>query len=175
MVPLLKENVWHRLFRVGLAVKAFNGIWGTVSGCAFLFISKATLSGWFLSFARSELIDDPNDVVMNFVVHTLLSPSTSTKTFAALYVLFHGLINLFLAILLYRDKHWAYPTTVGLMALSLVYQIYRIGTHHSLILTVITVFDVIYMMLVWHEYKNHTERKPPLSGENNVAQKTEVA
>ncbi len=153
MAAFLKQKILHVLFEVGITLKAFNGLWETVSGLAFLLVSKATLSHWLFGFAQNELIEDPRDRVMNFVVHILLNPETSTKTFAALYVLFHGLLNIFLAVQLYREKHWAYLVTIWSVLLFMVYQVYRIATHHSLILTVITVFDVFYVALVWHEYK----------------------
>lgn len=159
MKPLLKEKQWHELFEVGLFLKAFNGAWETVSGLMFLLVSKATLSGWFSRLIQNELLEDPRDRVTNFIVHTLLNPGTTTKTFAALYVLFHGLLNLFLVIQLRRDKHWAYLVTIWTVILFMFYQVYRISVHHSLILTVITIFDVFYIFIVWHEYRHHVERK----------------
>ena len=159
MIRFFKATSLHRLFEVGLALKGFNGLWETAIGLAFLLISKASLSQWYLRFTQNELIEDPHDHITNFIVHTLLNPGTTTKTFAALYVLFHGLLNLFLAVQLYRDKHWAYPTTIGVVIVSVIYQIYRISVHHSLILTAITIFDLFFIILIWHEYKHHVEQK----------------
>ena len=159
MTPTLKEKSWHNLFELGLALKAFNGIWETATGIFMLVVSKATLHKWFMVLAYSELIEDPHDGVVNFIVNTLLNPLTNTKTFVTLYVLFHGLLNIFLTVQLYRKKHWAYPTTIGLMSVFQLYQFYRIGVHHSFILTFLTVFDVIFMVLTWHEYRHHINQK----------------
>jgi len=159
MKEWLTTKHWHKLFEVTLFMKGFNGVWETISGLTFLLLSKATLSHWFIKIARNELIEDPKDNVTNFIVHTLLDPTTSTKTFAAFYLLIHGILNLFLVIQLHRDKHWAYPTTIGVMAVFMLYQIYRISIHHSLILVAITTFDLFFIALTWHEYKHHVEKK----------------
>lgn len=174
MVALFKEKVLHGLFELGLALKGFNGAWETLSGLVVLLASKATLETWFIALAYQELLEDPNDKVVVFVINTFLDPHTSTKTFVALYILVHGLLNIFLAIQLYRKKHWAYPATIGIIAVMVFYQLYRIAMHHSVILTVFTVFDVFFMYLTWHEYKHYIapqkfktdESEIPLSEEN---------
>ncbi len=173
MKNILKQTQWHRLFEVGLALKAFNGIWETVSGLTFLFVSKATLNVWFSRLLQNELLEDPRDRVTNFIVGTLLNPETSTKTFAAVYLLFHGLLNLFLVIQLRRDKHWAYLVTIWTSFLFMLYQIYRISEHNSLILMAITIFDVFYIAIVWHEYKHHREQKQTQAQNVSEIQKTQ--
>lgn len=154
-IPLLSQKYWHRLFEFGIAVKAINGVWETISGLLVLFLSKAVLSSWFYLITRDELLEDPNDRFINFLAHGLQNLSHSAQTFTALYVLAHGLLNIFLAIQLYRDKHWAYLVTIGAMLMFMTYQIYRISIHHSLILTALTIFDAAFIGITWHEYKYH--------------------
>jgi len=72
--------------------------------------------------------------------------------------LLHGLLNIFLAIQLYRDKHWVYLLAVGTMTLSVFYQIYRISIYHSLLLAAFTIFDIFFIALAWHEYKHHKDK-----------------
>jgi len=155
---LVQGNFWHELFEYGVFIKGLNGIWETVSGLLTLFLSKATFSKWFYLIARNELLEDPNDKFVNFLARALQNLSNNTKTFAALYILIHGLLNIFLAIQLYRDKHWAYPVTIGIMLIVALYQIQRISINHSLILTAITLLDLLFILLAWHEYKYHQEK-----------------
>jgi len=96
----------HNLFEFGLALKGFNGLWQTVNGTIILLASKATLEQWFIALAYPELLGDSNDKVIAFIARTLLDSATSTKMFAALYILLHGLLNIFLAVQLYREKQW---------------------------------------------------------------------
>jgi len=158
MISLLAQKYWHKLFEVGVFIKGFNGLWETISGFLVLFVNKATFNSWFYLIARNELLEDPNDSLMNFLAHALQNLSNDTKIFAAVYVLAHGVLNIFLAIQLYRDKHWAYLVTIGTALVFMIYQIYRIGIHHSILLTVITIFDALFVMLAWHEYKYHKEQ-----------------
>lgn len=149
---------WHNFFELGIFAKGFNGIWETTSGVLILFTGQLTLNDWFQALTRNELLEDPHDKLMGFLAHSLQNFSPDIQKFAALYLLIHGVLNIFLAIQLYRDKHWAYFVTILSVALSMVYQIHRIMLHHSLFLSAITVFDAIFIILAWHEYKYHQEK-----------------
>ncbi len=158
MESSLREKYWHKFFELGVFLKGFNGIWEMISGLLILFFNKLTFSRWFYLLSRNELLEDPNDRFINFLAAGLQNLTSSAKTFAAIYVLFHGILNIFLAINLYRAKRWAYPVTIGLMLFFMTYQIYRIAIHHSLVLTAITVFDALFVILAWHEYKYHNKK-----------------
>lgn len=158
MKKLLSQTSWHKLFEVGVFLKGLNGIWGTVGGFLILFLSKETLNNWFLVITQGEQVEDTSDKVIVFLTHALQNVSSSTQTFVAFYMLLHGILNIFLTIQLARDKHWAYLVTIGITALFLCYQVYRIGVHHSLVLVVVTLFDVFFVFLTWHEYRHHREK-----------------
>lgn len=154
----LRKKFLHRLFKLSLLLKALNGAWETVSGFLFLFASKATVTGWLSLLTRNELLEDPHDQFIAFLGHALQNLAADARIFAGVYILTHGLLNIFLTIQLYRDKHWAYLVTIGVTLVLMTYQVYRISIHHSLFLTAVTVFDILFVMLAWHEYKNHRER-----------------
>lgn len=147
------QKYWHKLFKYSVLIKGFTGAWETASGFLFLFLSKATLGGWFSLLVHNELVEDSNDRFINFLAYALQNLSSDAKTFAALYVLAHGLLNIFLVIQLYRNKYWAYLVIIWAMLISMPYQIYRISLHHSTILAVITIFDAFFIALAWREYK----------------------
>ncbi len=153
------QKYWHELFGWGMLIKGFNGVWETISGILILLLSKATLSGWFFLLSHNELLEDRHDVVINFLANTLQNFSSDTKIFVALYLLVHGFLNIFLVIQLYRDKHWAYLVIIGTVVLSMGYQVYRISVFHSSFLMAITIFDVIFVVLAWHEYVYHRDKK----------------
>jgi uncharacterized membrane protein len=149
------QKYWHKLFKFSVLIKGFTGVWETASGFLFLFLSKATLGGWLFLLVRNELVGDPNDRFINFLTYALQNLSNDAKIFAALYVLAHGLLNIFLVIQLYRNKHWAYLVIIWAMIISMPYEIYRISLHHSATLTAITIFDAFFILLAWREYKFH--------------------
>lgn len=159
MIKLPGQKYWHKLFEAGVFIKGFNGVLEIISGFLVLFVSKAALTRLFSLVARDELLEDPHDRFISLLAHALQNFSLDTQVFAALYILAHGLLNVFLAIQLYRDRHWAYLVAIGTMLVFMSYQIYRISIHHSLILTAITIFDAFFIILAWHEYAYHRERR----------------
>ncbi|MDO8620208.1 MAG: DUF2127 domain-containing protein [bacterium] len=158
MKKLLSQAYWHKLFAVGVLLKGLNSVWGTLGGFLILFLSKETLNRWFSVITQGEQVEDPSDKVIAFLAHALQNVSSSTQTFVAFYMLLHGILNIFLTIQLARDKHWAYLVTIGITTLFLLYQVYRISVHHSLVLLAVTLFDILFVFLTWHEYRHHTEK-----------------
>ncbi len=152
-----KEKYWHEFFELGVIIKALDGTWETITGVLFLFLSKATFAHWFFVVSHNELLEDPNDIVMNFLSHALQNFSGDAKTFAAVYLLSRGILNIFLAIQLYQEKHWAHLLAIGTLLVFMAYQAYRISLYHSALLTVVTVFDAIFILLIWHEYMDITK------------------
>jgi len=112
-----------------------------------------------LHFTRGELLEDPNDKIIQYITHTLQNFSNSTKTFAAIYILFHGIINIFLAIKLFQEKLWAYKVSIALTGTFMLYQLYRVASFHSLPLAIITLADFFFIILTWHEYKYKSRLK----------------
>lgn len=148
-----KEKYWREAFEFTLWLKGFNGIWETATGLSILFLSRQTLHDLFYLLANKELLEDPNDKLINFLSGQLSNLSHNFKTFAAIYILVHGIINLFLVYELVRGRLWAYLVAIGVGLAFMAYQVHRIVLHHSIFLSLVTVFDAIFMMLAWHEYK----------------------
>lgn len=154
-----KEKYWHRLFEAGIALKGFNGIFEIISGSVVFFISKNYFTSLFFRLARTEILEDPHDKFINFLGYRLQHFSTNTKLFVAAYILTHGILNIFLAFQLYREKLWAYLVTISVTLVFMVYQIYRIINTHSIALTIITIWDAIFIVITWHEYKYQKSRR----------------
>lgn len=152
---VLIEKNWHRVFEVGIILKGINGVFELAGGSVILFANKQSFLSAFLHFSRGELLEDPNDRVVRFLIMWLQHLSTSAKVFTALYILAHGVLNIFLAIQLYKERLWAYKIAITTMALFMAYQIYRVSIHHSVALIVITMWDAIFIRVLWHEYHYH--------------------
>lgn len=144
----------HRLFKFGIALKGLYGIFEVISGSLVLFITKNSFTNIFNRLTRGELIEDPNDRLVTFLASALQHISTNTKLFAALYIFIHGLLNIFLAVQLHKKRLWAYPVTISAMILFMSYQMYRIFHTHSIVLILITIWDITFIAITWHEYKN---------------------
>ena len=147
------EKWWHWFFEWSLIIKALNGVWQTFFGIFVLHSNKEVFNRLIYFLGRRELSIDPNDKLMNFLLTFANNISNNTKIFIALYILFHGLLNLFVVIQLYRNRLWAYIFSIWIIYFLMLYQIYRAVVHHSLFLALITIFDGLFIILVWHEYK----------------------
>ena len=155
----IKEKFLHPLFELGVVIKTIDGIAETAIGFLVLFLSGARINGVFTYFARGELLEDPHDAFINFLAGIFHSVSTDAKTFAAIYILLHGVINICLVVGLYKQKLWAYLATMATITIFIMYQIYRVSLYHSQGLAILSVFDALFLILTWNEYRYHRNKK----------------
>jgi uncharacterized membrane protein len=105
------------------------------------------------TLVQGELIEDPTDLVAGYVQHFVYPVLRQSQSFAAFYLLSHGLIKIFLAAGLLREKPWAYPVAIAVFVLFVIYQFYRFSFSHSPFLMLLTIFDLVVIGLTWHEYR----------------------
>lgn len=150
---MLTEKRFRQLFRIGIFLKAVDGVLELAGGILLLLISKESLNDIVTFLTQHELSEDPNDLVANYLVHVVHHLSTSTKLFGAVYLLFHGAVKIFLVVGLFRGKLWAYPSAMVFLVGFIGYQLYRYSLTHSIALILLTVFDAVIVLLIWHEYR----------------------
>jgi uncharacterized membrane protein len=155
----LRQKYWHELFEVGILFKALNSLWETLGGLFLLLTIRGPLAGAFVYLSNSELLGDRDDLLFHLVHTQLVSLSLSTRTFVGIYLLFHGLMNMFLAYNLYRNRLWAYPLSIAFTSIFLLYQVYRLYHTHSLVLLTVTIFDLFFILFTWHEYHYQKRRQ----------------
>lgn len=153
------QRFWHELFEAGVLLKALNSLWETAAGLYVLSSVHPVLKSWFVFFSREEFLGSYDEAVFQFISDHLNQLSISTKNFVGMYLLFHGLLNMFIAYNLYKNRLWAYPVSIGLTGLFLTYQGYRLFTNYSLILLCITIFDIAFIVLTWHEYQYQLRKR----------------
>ncbi len=146
-----EKNI-HLMFEIGLWFKGLFAVSEIISGMIAFFVTKQFLlqfTGWV---TRGEFAEDPRDLVANYLLHSVQHLSISAQHFAALYLLGHGVIKLWLIVGLLRQKLWYYPAALVIFGLFIVYQLYRYSFTHSVWLLLITFLDVVVIWLTWHEY-----------------------
>ncbi|MFY9584809.1 MAG: DUF2127 domain-containing protein [Candidatus Acidiferrales bacterium] len=74
------------------------------------------------------------------------------KHFASVYLLSHGVVKLVLVVALFWNKLWAYPLMIIMLAAFIFYQLYRFALTHSLVMILLTLFDLVVIVLTWLEY-----------------------
>jgi uncharacterized membrane protein len=150
--PLLSERNIHLVFEVSLWLKGVFAFFEILGGIFTYFVPKQLLLGFVRWVTKDEFAEDPHDVVANFMLHTVQHLSVGTQTFAAIYLIAHGVIKLWLIVGLLRKRLWYYPVAIVVFGLFIVYQLYRYSFTHSIWLLFLTALDIIVIVLTWHEY-----------------------
>jgi len=149
----MNERRIHQIFEVSVLLKGAHALIECIGGLVLAFISTSAIANLVNALTQEELIEDPNDFVATHLLRMAQDFTLSAQHFYAFYLLSHGLIKVFLVIGLLRSKIWAYPVSLVVLGLFNVYQLYRFSYTHGFGLIVLTVFDVIVMGLIWHEYR----------------------
>jgi uncharacterized membrane protein len=148
------QTLWHRAFDIGVILKGVDGLLEFIGGTALLVTSQPAIRHVVTFLTHEELIEDPHDFFANLLVRLSQHLSIHTQHFAGFYLLGHGLIKIGLAIGLLRGALWSYPAALAFLTAFVFYQLYRITCSHSILLSLITVFDLIIIGLIWNEWRN---------------------
>ncbi len=147
-----REKEIHELFDVTLILKGLHALVEIVGGFLLYVTSTATIVKIVSFFVADEIKEDPRDTFSNYFIHLAQQFSGSSKTFAILYLVIHGIINSIILFGLWKEKMWSYPVSLIILALSIPYQLYRFTFTHSILLVALSVLDIVVIFLVWHEY-----------------------
>ncbi len=152
------QSIIHHLFLAAIVAKTFNGVVEIIGSVLVLSYNKmAELEAFALT--NYELTEHHNDFIAKFLIDRANEFSISTRHFISAYLFFHGIMNLFLVICIYKKKLWAYPLAVSLFSLFLVYQVIRVYHNHSLGLVLVSIVDVAMIVLTWLEYRRIINKK----------------
>ena len=149
----MNERRIHQIFEVSVLLKGAHALIECIGGLVLAFVSTSAITSLVNALTQEELIEDPNDFVGTHLLSLAQNFTVSTQHFYAFYLLSHGVIKVFLVIGLLRNKLWAYPVSLVVLGLFIVYQLYRFSYTHGFGLIALTVFDVIVMGLIWHEFR----------------------
>jgi uncharacterized membrane protein len=141
-------------FKIGLFLKAADGVLEIIAGTLLLFLSPSTLDRIAHSLTAHELSEDSHDRLAHYILHTTGHLSSGTTLFGAIYLLSHGISKVVLVVLVLREKLWAYPWLIVLLAAFIAYQLYVLAfVGFSWGLVALTAFDLLLVWLTWREYQ----------------------
>lgn len=148
------QNLFDKIFEYGILIKGIDGVIELLTAIALVFISPRRIEGWVVLATHRELAHDPSDVISNALIHASHQFTNSAQLFFIIYLLVHAAIKLIAVIGILRNKLWAYPFSLVTLGALTLYQIYDIifGSG-SVIVIVLTVFDIFILGLIWREYQ----------------------
>jgi uncharacterized membrane protein len=150
------EQGIHDAFVISVIAKGLFAFVQIVLGIMLLFIGQTTAI--IDKLAQSELLEDPGDFLANWT-QSILHPTQEAQVFGGLYLLSHGVVKILLVAGLLRNRLWAYPASMGVFTIFIIYQLFRYFFRtHSPWLLGITVVDIVIIWLIYHEYRQVLKR-----------------
>lgn len=146
------EKYWHGFFQTALVIKGVTAVLEILGGFALLFISSDALYAAVSFLTSYDVIDDLKEFIVKYITHSSPQFTATGKLLGALYLLSHGIVRVFLVWALLKNKLWAYPISIALLAGFIFYQTFRYFHNHSYGLLLLTIFDIIVLILTFHEY-----------------------
>jgi uncharacterized membrane protein len=153
------SKIIDKIFEVGILIKSFFGIFEILAGIVFAITGKLIINNIIIEFAEQEITNDPNDFFANLLINSVKDFTAGTYLFTVIYLIFHGVINLGLAIVLFKNKIWAYPLAMGGFSVFIVYQIYRYFHTFSPMLLALTAFDIFVVIIILLEYRKRLKKQ----------------
>lgn len=154
MKNIERVKLIHHAFRITTFLKGVYSFFEMLSGLLLLIISKGAIVNFFENLFRHELLEDPNGIISNVFVKTIIHLSSSTEKFIGIYFLIHGAIKFGLIFALWLEKPVAYPIAMVVFVLFIIYQVYKYVLSPSWILIYLTVLDLLVIVLTYFEYKH---------------------
>ena len=148
-----KPGAVHVLFLIGVIGKGVDGLLEIIGGLLLLIVSPSQIQWFAETLTLHELSADPNDLIATYLLNSARGLSSATEEFAAMYLLWHGVVKIALVAALLRRRQWGYFAGIAAFSLFLAYQMYRYLHTRSPELLALSVVDVFVIALTWLEYK----------------------
>jgi uncharacterized membrane protein len=149
----MNERRIHQVFEISVLLKGAHALIECIGGILLAVIDTGTIMRLVDTMTQDELLEDPNDFIAKHLASMAQTFSASTQHFYAFYLLSHGLVKVFLVVGLLCNRFWSYPASLVVLGLFIVYQIYRYSYTGGIGLLLLTVFDVVVIVLIWHEWR----------------------
>jgi len=152
MDQALQEATIRRYFWWSVFIKGAISLAEMVGGIFFLFVPVTLVVDLATDPLESWLTVHPGNFAGTHLLHLANEFTMFGGALIGFYLFTRGLIKLGLVVALLKDQLWAYPLSLLILGLFIIYQIYEIVTAHSVLMVIITIFDLVVVYLVWREW-----------------------
>jgi uncharacterized membrane protein len=151
MAKQRKKLSWttEALFRIGLAIKAFDSLLEVAGGVLLLMPVK--VSGWLTLFSQHELFVNHERFAVG-LQHAADKIGEATPM-AAAYLIIHGLSKVVLILGIMKGKAWAYTGLITVLSIFAVIEVSRAGIKHEWGPFIFALLDAAVVYLIAKEYK----------------------
>ena len=149
METQLEKKVIYEGFLISVLLKGAISVAEVAGGIALFFIPPATI----VSMGAFLLNYVPVASLQGVLLTEIAKYTAGTVVFVALYLISRGLIKTFLVVALLRNMLWAYPASLIVLGLFVLYQLYQLAGDHSLLILGVTLFDLVVMYFIYREWR----------------------
>jgi uncharacterized membrane protein len=146
------SSLLDKIFEGGIIIKGVTGALEFLGGLLLFFVSPSTIHDFIASVTQRELIEDPHDLIANWLLGWTQHLGNGRMTFLIAYLWIHAAVKLIAVIGILRNQLWAYPFSLITLGLLMLYQLYTIVRQPSVGMILLTIFDVFIVWLIWREY-----------------------
>jgi uncharacterized membrane protein len=144
-----EEHVVYEFFLWSVLLKGAISVIEVVGGIALFFIPPS----FIVSLSLLALNYLPVPALQSALIAEVAKYTVGAVTFVALYLLSRGFIKAVLIFAMLKKILAAYPWSLAVLGLLVLYQCYQIATDHSVIVIAITLFDLFVMYFIYREWK----------------------
>jgi len=157
-----KRSLLHQLFQVGIAMRGVHVVINLVGAATIYLLSTSTIYNIITSAVAKELVEDPNDVLVRFVLQQTERITDTGRDFAILYLLVSAIFNtILIAGVMTRRPKW-YVAVMVLLISFMGYECYLLVRTFSPWLMMLIVYDVGLLALLVREYRILHKNEIPL-------------
>lgn len=142
-----------QIFHISILLKTLEAVLEVFSGVILFFITPHFINHWGNVLTRGELSEDPNNFIANFLSHSIHHLSSISTTYAAIYLLTHGVVKLVALAAVLKDKFWGYPLLLIVLVIFIIYQTIQLIHQVTLGLLALNIFDVFVVVLTALEWR----------------------
>ena len=160
-LPLFSGTLAHvpkttteKLFDVAITVKGIDGAAQIIGAIVLAIIPPSVITGLAHSIVTRDLLGDQEGTLAHHLTKAAADfADGSTRTFALVYLLIHGLIKVGLVLALVRKILPMYPVAIAVLGGFVGYELYRAVRTHSIALPIFAAIDIVIIILVLREYR----------------------
>ncbi len=149
----MQEQQIDRFFKISVFIKGITSLFEIMAGIAVLYVPWSDVAMKLIYIAQGKLAHDPDDLIAIHLIQLAHHLSVAGSVFFGLYLLSRGIVKFGLVIALLKRYLWAYPLSMIVIGLFMVYQIFLFITTHSGVQAALVILDLFVLWFVWKEYK----------------------
>jgi len=149
----------RRLFDVGIALKGLDGALQTAVGLLLAF-DVDLVEHWTWMWINHRSAASSEDLLVTLLQRLSQWLTNDSHGFVVYFLLGHGVVKIFLAVQLLRERMWAFPVGIAVFGLFVVYQIHRFTITHSPGILFFSVLDIVVIALIAREWRLRAQGLP---------------